>query len=232
MRRPHGARRCGPAHGRLVDLLGAATALVEALPGDPARAAPREPWQRNDTGVQAAGVADLFTAVVAIDRTLAERAADHILAWPKTYGLDAVLVPAVRDLMSIVKGSPAVQRLCMACVEHLRARVAEPLEAPRDWRRAGAVGCKCPRCGELSAFLPDPERKSWTFKAAEADRCHVETTIKRARCDLDVTTDRRGRPYTLVCTKNQASYDRRVDSARRNWRISKSLRLSYCVDVQ
>jgi hypothetical protein len=25
-----------------------------------------------------------------------------------------------------------------------------------------------------------------------------------------MTTDRRGRPYSLVCTKNQASYDRRV----------------------
>jgi hypothetical protein len=27
---------------------------------------------------------------------------------------------------------------------------------------------------------------------------------------VDLTTDRRGRPYTLVCTKNQASYDRRA----------------------
>jgi hypothetical protein len=25
-----------------------------------------------------------------------------------------------------------------------------------------------------------------------------------------MTTDRRGRPYSLVCTKNQASYDRRA----------------------
>jgi hypothetical protein len=34
--------------------------------------------------------------------------------------------------------------------------------------------------------------------------------ISRARCDMDLTTDKRGRPYTLVCTKNQASYDRRA----------------------
>jgi len=198
-----------PPHGRPIDLLGAATALIEALPGDPARAAPRDPWQR-DAGVQAAVVVDLFTAVITIDRALAERAADHILAWRKTYGLDAVLIPAVRNLMITTKGSAAVQRLRMACVEHWRARVAEPLEAPRDWRRASAVGCKCPRCDELSVYLRDPERKSWTFKAAEADRGHVEATIKNARCDLDVTTERRGRPYSLVCTKNQASYDQRV----------------------
>jgi predicted 2-oxoglutarate/Fe(II)-dependent dioxygenase YbiX len=196
-------------HGRPIDLLGAATALIAALPGDPARAAPRDPWQGN-SGVQSGVVVDLFTAVVAIDRSLAERAADHMVAWPKTYDLDTVLIPAVRNLMITSKGSAAVQRLRTACVEHLRTRVAEPLAAPRDWRRASAVGCKCPRCGELSAFLRDPARKSWTFKAAEPDRSHVETTIKNARCDLHVTTNRRGRPYSLVCTKNQASYDRRV----------------------
>jgi hypothetical protein len=39
---------------------------------------------------------------------------------------------------------------------------------------------------------------------------HIEGTVTRARCDLDLTTDRRGRPYTLVCMKNQASYDRRA----------------------
>ena len=197
--------------GRLVDLLGAATALIEALPGDPARAAPRDPWQR-DSGVQSGVVVDLFTAIVTIDRALAERAADYILAWPKTYSLDTVLVPAVRELMGAVpiKGSAALQRLRMACIEHLRARVAEPLEAPRDWRRASEVACKCPRCGELSNFLRDPQRKSWTLKAAQTDRSHVETTIRNAGCDLNVTTERRGSPHSLVCTKNQTSHDRRV----------------------
>jgi hypothetical protein len=33
---------------------------------------------------------------------------------------------------------------------------------------------------------------------------------------VDVTTDRRGRPYTLVCTKNQASYDRRAKQRRKD----------------
>jgi hypothetical protein len=41
-------------------------------------------------------------------------------------------------------------------------------------------------------------------------RRHVEESIRRSGCDLDLVTDRRGRPYSLVCTKNQASYDRRA----------------------
>jgi hypothetical protein len=28
--------------------------------------------------------------------------------------------------------------------------------------------------------------------------------------DVDTMTDRHGRPYSLVCTKNQASYERRA----------------------
>ena len=54
------------------------------------------------------------------------------------------------------------------------------------------------------------------LKAVEAERSHVEETIRRAGCDLDVTTDRRGRPYSLVCTKNQASYERRVKQRKRD----------------
>jgi predicted 2-oxoglutarate/Fe(II)-dependent dioxygenase YbiX len=209
------ARAAALPPGQPMDLLGAATALIEALPGDPARTTPRDPWQR-DVGVQSDVVVDLFAAVVAIDGTLAERAAGHILAWPKTFGLDSVLIPAVRNLTITHKDSAAVKRLRMACVEHLRTRAAEPLEAPRDWRRASEVGCKCPRCAELSAYLGDPGRKSWIFRAAEPDRSHVETTIRNARFDLDVTTDRRGRPYSLVCTKNQASHDRRVQQRNKD----------------
>jgi hypothetical protein len=84
------------------------------------------------------------------------------------------------------------------------------LEAPRDWSRANDIACRCARCADLGRFLADPVRKAWTLKAATDARDHVERTIRDARCDLDVATDRRGRPYSLVCTKNQASYDRRA----------------------
>ena len=50
----------------------------------------------------------------------------------------------------------------------------------------------------------------------EAARSHVEESIRRAGSDLDTTTDRRGRPYSLVCTKNQASYNRRAKHRRQD----------------
>jgi len=50
----------------------------------------------------------------------------------------------------------------------------------------------------------------WTLKAREEIRSHVEGEIRTAGADLDVTTLRRSSPYSLVCRKNSASYDRRV----------------------
>jgi len=54
------------------------------------------------------------------------------------------------------------------------------------------------------------------FKAAEADRGHVEGTIRTAGSDVDMATDRRGRPYSLVCTKTQASYERRAGQRKQD----------------
>ena len=203
---------------RTATLVGTATRLVEALPGDPAaHTAPPEPWQRRsrvDSGI----VADLLTGLSMIDPMLAERSVNHILAWPKTYDHDAILIPAARILVraDTIQGTAAINRLQTACVAHLRARIAEPLSPPTDWQRASTLPCHCPHCAELARFLADPERQTWVLKAAEAARSHVEDSIRRARSDLDTTTDRRGRPYSLVCTKNQASYDRRAKQRRQD----------------
>jgi 2OG-Fe(II) oxygenase superfamily len=203
---------------RAATLTGAATRLIEALPGDPAaHAAPPEPWQRRSR-VDSSIVADLLTGLVAIDATLAERSVGHILAWPKTYGLDAVLIPAARTLVGAgtTPDTAAIKQLQAACVAHLRTRIAEPLAPPADWRRASTLPCQCQHCAELARFLADPERQTWVLKAAEAARSHVEGSIRRAESDLNTMTDRRGRPYSLVCTKNQASYDRRAKQRKQD----------------
>lgn len=192
-------------------LAGAATRLVAALPGDPARAAPTPAWQPlPKPGPEF--VVDLVNGLDAIDPVLAARAADHLLAWPVTYGLDTVIVPALRVLAkdSGDLEKPAGERLRMAALAHLRARIAEQLAPPGDWRRPSQLPCRCTHCQELARYLDNQTLRTWTFKAAEASRRHVEETIRQAASDVDTMTDRRGRPYGLVCTKNQASYARRA----------------------
>jgi hypothetical protein len=112
------------------------------------------------------------------------------------------------------KSGAAMTSLHAACLAHLEARAAEPLEAPKDWSRASDIRCSCEHCAALSRFLASPVSETWTLKAPERVRGHVEGEIKAARADLDVRTERRGSPYTLICRKNRASYERR-DAQRR-----------------
>ena len=48
------------------------------------------------------------------------------------------------------------------------------------------------------------------FIVAESRRKHLEASIARHSCDLDCRTERLRSPYTLVCTKNTASYKRKL----------------------
>jgi predicted 2-oxoglutarate/Fe(II)-dependent dioxygenase YbiX len=201
------------------DLKQAATALLAALPGDPARAPQTDPWGRSGSmqPMQPGIVVDVLTALDQIDCGLADTAAEIMLAWPKTYDVDAVLVPAILNLgQSVDAELMALARLRTACLAHLRTRIALPLAPPSDWTRASAVTCACSHCRELGRFLADPGRQTWSFKAPQADRSHLATKIRNDGHDLDFTTLRRGSPHCLVCSKNQASYERRARQRKKD----------------
>ena len=156
---------------------------------------------------------DVLRALCRIEPILAERAAGHVLAHPGAYDADTVLIPALLQLTA-QPPQPAVERLRAAALAHLQARIAEPLAPPADWRREARLPCSCEDCRELARFLADPAHKSWTLRAVQHRRSHVETTILNAKPDLTCTTERKGSPHTLICTKNQASFERRVEQRR------------------
>jgi hypothetical protein len=142
---------------------------------------------------------------------MARRTAEHLLEWPQHFDVDAVLVPTMVQLSAGERSSgQAFEMLHAAAVTHREARIALPLEAPRDWTRPSGVGCKCQYCSELARFLADPDREGWMLRAAQQHRTHVENEIGRARADLNMRTERQGSPHSLICKKNQASYERRI----------------------
>ncbi len=204
------ARLSAAGQGDASELSRAAQTLLDVLPGDPARPSQLEPWERSKVDVGL--VIDLMTALSAIDTALAERALQYLLSYPGTYDMDTVLVPAGVRLSELPASHslPAVERLRATVQAHLGARVGEVLEPPADWQRDSQISCNCAYCTELSGFLADPGQAKWRFKGAEAKRQHVEHSIWRDHCEVDCTTDRSSRPYILVCTKNQARYERRV----------------------
>ncbi len=192
-------------------LLSAVRTLVDQLPGDPATA-PKDQWGRpRGAKPDVAFLVDLAQVVDRVDVGLAKHASRHILAWPRHFGADRVLVPAVKRLIQArCRSGPAFDALHAAAIAHLVSRIAEALEAPQDWTRPSSIGCQCQHCRELSRFLADAGKESWTLRAAQQIRTHVENEIRRANADVDTSTERRGSPHSLISVKNQASYERRV----------------------
>ncbi|RWK27966.1 2OG-Fe(II) oxygenase [Mesorhizobium sp.] len=201
--------------GSVGDAAKIGAALIDVMPGDPAKRAKLDPWTR-PASVRPGFVVDLLTATSKIDAGLAARAIEHLLAWPRTYTPDAVLVPAALAFAKRVESMawPAIGRLREAALDHLRGRIALPLEAPRDWSRSNPLKCTCDDCRALGAFLIDPHQQQWRLRAAQNRRTHVEESVRNAVCDLDLATERRGSPHTLIATKNQASYERRAKQRR------------------
>lgn len=102
------------------------------------------------------------------------------------------------------------------CAEGHYKRIAEPLAPPPDFVRPSDISCRCDHCTQLAAFLAHPDHKVWVSRSAEANRRHA--------CDVDTETDRSGRPYALVCTKNNMNYKRRVAQRKKDLHDSARLR--------
>ncbi|MEF8754734.1 MAG: 2OG-Fe(II) oxygenase [Accumulibacter sp.] len=191
----------------------AAQVLLAALPGDPAVAMPTAGWRR-PLPVTPDLVVDLLTALCHLGvHSLGEQTVDHLLNWPEPFPVDAILLPAACLLTEHgwpASDWPPTRRLRAHCLDHLARRIDQPLAPPVDFARPSRVGCSCAHCRELAEFLADPVRSVWVFRAAQRYRSHVEDSIRREQCDVSQQTDRRGNPHALVCTKNLASFERRV----------------------
>jgi len=202
------------------ELAAAATLVVQVLAAPMTKPAFSSPLSAPQGDVDHGLVVDLLTALAVISPDLADRAVGHLLALPGRYDLDAILIPAMCELIAdggLSSGLiPPVERLRRACIDHLRTRMAEPLAPPADGRRDSTLPCSCADCTQLAAFLANPALAKWEFRAAEPRRRHLEHSIRSARSDVTVITVRQGSPHRLVCTKTQASYNRRLNQRERD----------------
>ena len=119
-----------PALGTAAQRVAAAKALVAAMPAKAQAPSEANRWRR-DFRVASTAVVDLVGGVAAIDGELADKAVAFALARPQIYEMDGALVPAARELAarSDARETSAAKSLRAACLAHLRARIAEILEA-------------------------------------------------------------------------------------------------------
>ena len=109
-----------------------------------------------------------------------------------------------------VTDAAPVQHLWRTAADALLARSFTPPEAPRDWTITQNLPCDCEHCAALRAFCNDPVARKARFPLRKDLRRHLHREIDRHRLDLTHVTERRGRPYTLICTKTRGSYRRRL----------------------
>jgi predicted 2-oxoglutarate/Fe(II)-dependent dioxygenase YbiX len=160
-------------------------------------------------------VESIFRALAALgDMDRLAQFVGYILAKPQHYDLRAVLIPAVKSLHPALSADAAAQasldRLLHHCITELRGLTATPIEPPADWSRAAKLDCKCDDCKELTRFLRDPVEKVHRFPRRKELRQHLHGQIDQHHLDLTHATERTGSPQTLVCTKNSASYERKL----------------------
>lgn len=145
----------------------------------------------------------------------------HILEYSKEYPLTSVQMPALTELhpwllRNMKEPATPLAHWLDVCREELESRAQRVPVEPADWRRSSELSCDCTDCSELADFLKAPSEQVHRFSVRKDRRRHLHEMIDRHRCDIDHVTERKGRPYTLVCTKNTASYLRSVASHQRD----------------
>ncbi len=147
-----------------------------------------------------------------------------VIVQPKRYDLHTKVIPAVQELFA----SPAIngllgdarKRLHAHATGELKKLIEVPPQPPIDWTRDANVKCfgrmVCRDCQELNAFLQNATEQSHAFARPEAARRHLESQISSSRCDLKHQTIKAKSPHTLLCTKTDASYQRRLMAFQEN----------------
>ena len=174
---------------------------------DTGDAEPRRPRRLSEEAVR-----DLFSLAWRWRLTDEDVALAAVAAMPLLAAPERALPAALRDLHGEAgfADSAAYAALWRHAARALLERSATPPEAPGHWKIACAVDCDCEICAELRAFCEDPAARVARFPLRKELRAHLHGVIDRHGLDINHETERRGRPFTLVCTKNRASHQRRL----------------------
>ena len=173
------------------------------------------PWRRRRIepfAVQT--IRDLFLPACRLDlENKANDAAMLLTGYPQIVIPERALPQALAELQTLaeplLKTTTFTTLWCHAA-RHLLARSATPPKEPQDWVLTVKIGCDCWHCRTLQVFCNDPMATTTRFAVRQELRSHLRHTIKYHQLDIHYETERRGRPYTLICTKTRDSYKRRL----------------------
>lgn len=202
-----------------------AQAAVAGLDEIAGQAAPSENLYLQPAGqvepVQSALVTNLLGALATRGvEPLREEAARRLSSRPEVFDPVSVLVPALGSLCAglpeIAQRDSAFLHLWTHSAQFLLTRSEVPPERPKDWRQEERLSCACADCRELQAFVLDPLEQTHRFRLRQDRRQHLHQQIERHRLQMTHTTERRGSPQTLVCTKDCRNHRQRCELYRQD----------------
>lgn len=195
----------------------AAVAVFETLPRalEPPADKITPSWNRpNPAVLSAEAVCDLFSLCWYLGfESHGREACRLIVGHPKQATPDRVLPEALRKARARGRDfadSASYRTLWLRASKYLLARSDSPPRKRQDWLVAARLSCPCSGCRQLQAFCNDPASQTARITVAQGVRQHLRQGIDSRGLDIEYRTERRGRPYTLICTKNRASFHRRV----------------------
>jgi hypothetical protein len=164
---------------------------------------------------------------------LRSKAAANIAANRAAFDPVRVVVPAL-SLLNQRHGERANAAdasfllLWQHAAEFLLTRSEHPPEPPRDWKQDATISCRCEDCRELQSFVINPAEQTHRFRVRQDRRQHLHRAIETHSLDMTHTTDRKGSPQTLVCTKTRRTYERRCAQYRGDL-ASMTVSLTFCI---
>ena len=146
------------------------------------------------------------------------------------YGLTDAHLAAIFELEPRLEAlstpGKAIAHWLSTCRRELQGRTARAPQAPTDYRRDAELSCNCEDCRVLGRFLADPNERECRLPLNQARRGHLHRIIEAGQCDATHVTERKGRPFKLVCTKTTASYERVCKAFERDKRnLSRIVRI-------
>lgn len=205
-----------------------AGAAVKALPRIGSRPDDDRGRWSEDEPLEASTITSLLETLRNLKATkLMSAAVASIAADPKTFAPDALLVTVLESLRrthgASVTNDKSLLRLWQHTVDFLLARSRVPPQSPTDWAQGADLDCSCKDCKELKEFAADPLEKTHRFRIRTDLRQHLHRTIEQHDLDMTHKTERRGSPYTLVCTKTRRHHQKRVKQYENDVRCLKTL---------
>ncbi len=193
---------------------------------DAKKGTPQYGWQEKKPA--ALLIENMYRSLCGIDKMdLLENLTEHFITDKTHYKTRSVIIPALKKIHPfVVKNLPYSQsykKLLDHCICEIEKSTSKTLKKPSNWAQKVKSDCNCADCSELNTFLQNPNEQVHRFKAGKNRRQHLHQKIDSYVSDMTHVTERKGSPFTLVCTKTMNSHFSNVKGQKRDFEMLKDL---------